>query len=71
MSNVSQVHKLLLHNQQLHLPGANFYQSLAGQVSSQRVKMFIDTFVKHDTERYNSLDHYIGKAPTKILNTYF
>lgn len=71
MSNFSQVHELLLHNQQLHSRTADFYQALAGEANSERVKMFLDTLVKHETELSNSLHNYIEKAPAKILNTYF
>jgi hypothetical protein len=71
MSNFSQVHELLLHNQQLHARAANFYSDLANGANSERVKMFLNTLVKHETELSSSLHDYIEKAPAKILNTFF
>ncbi|MFT4938105.1 MAG: hypothetical protein ACI88A_001128 [Paraglaciecola sp.] len=71
MSNFSQVHELLLHNQQLHARVAQFYQKLSSEATSERVKMFLNTLVKHESELSASLHTYIDDAPAKILTTYF
>ena len=71
MSNFSQVHELLLHNQQLHARTEKFYMSLSNAASNERVKMLLNTLVKHESELSCSLQAYIEKAPSKILNTYF
>lgn len=71
MSNFSQVHELLLHNQQLHARTAEFYRILSNEANSERVKMLLNTLVKHESELSSSLHTYIAKAPDKILNTYF
>ena len=71
MNNFSQVHELLLHNQQLHARTAEFYGTLSKEAQSERVKMLLNTLVKHETELSSSLQAYIEKAPKKILNTYF
>ena len=71
MSNFSQVHDLLLHNQQLHSRVADFYKSLSSKAKNERVKMFLDTLLKHESELASSLHIYIDKTPAKILTTYF
>ncbi|MGK0409642.1 MAG: hypothetical protein ACJASB_001798 [Shewanella psychromarinicola] len=71
MSNFSQVHELLLHNQQLHARTAAFYRVLSKDAKSERVKMLLNTLVKHESDLSSSLHAYIVKAPNKILNTYF
>jgi len=71
MSNFSQVHELLLHNQQLHARASEFYSELSNQAKSERVRMLLKTLVKHESELSSSLKAYIEKAPDKILNTYF
>ena len=71
MSNFSQVHELLLHNQQLHTRTAEFYRGLSNEAKSERVKMLLNTLVKHESDLSSSLQAYIVKAPKKILNTYF
>jgi hypothetical protein len=71
MSNFSQVHELLLHNQQLHARTEKFYISLSKEADNERVKMLLNTLVKHESELSSSLGAYIEKAPEKILNTYF
>ena len=71
MSNFSQVRELLLHNQQLHARTREFYSVLAVQAQSERVKMLLNTLVKHESELSSSLQAYVEKAPNKILNTYF
>jgi hypothetical protein len=71
MSNFSQVRDLLLHNQQLHARVAEFYESLCSEAKSERVKMLLNTLVKHESELATSLHTYIDKAPAKILNTFF
>jgi hypothetical protein len=71
MSNFSQVHDLRLHNQQLHARVAKFYKTLSSEATSERVRMFLNTLVKHESELLASLRTYIDKAPAKILNTYF
>jgi hypothetical protein len=71
MSNFSQVHELLLHNQQLHARTAEFYRVLSNEAKSERVTMLLNTLVKHESELSSSLQAYIEKAPSKILNTYF
>ena len=71
MSNFSQVHELLLHNQNLHTRTGEFYSVLSNQANSERVKLLLNTLVKHESELSSSLKAYIKKAPNKILNTYF
>lgn len=71
MSNFSQVHELLLHNQQLHARTAEFYGVLSNEAKNERVKMLLNTLIKHESELSSSLHAYIVKAPDKILNTYF
>ena len=71
MSNFSQVHELLLHNQHLHTRTGNFYGILSNQAKNERVKMLLNTLLKHESEMSSSLKAYIKKAPSKILNTYF
>jgi hypothetical protein len=71
MSNFSQVHELLLHNQQLHARTGEFYNVLSNEAKSERVKLLLNTLVKHESELSSSLQAYIEKAPDKILNTYF
>ena len=71
MSNFSQIHELLLHNQHLHARTGQFYSDLSLQAENERVKMLLNTLVKHETELSSSLKAYIEKAPAKILNTYF
>jgi len=71
MSNFSQVHELLLHSQQLHTRTGKFYSVLANHAKNERVKMLLNTLVKHESELSSSLQAYINKAPNKILNTYF
>ena len=71
MSNFSQVHELLLHNQHLHARTGEFYTFLSNQAKNERVKMLLNTLVKHESELSSSLQAYIEKAPAKILNTYF
>ena len=71
MSHFSQVQDLLLHNQQLHACTASFYDELSGEAESERVIMFLNTLVKHESEMTLSLQSYIEKASIKILNTYF
>jgi hypothetical protein len=71
MSNFSQVHELLLHNQHLHTRTAEFYRILSNQAKNERVKLLLNTLVKHESEMSSSLQAYIKKAPDKILNTYF
>lgn len=71
MSNFSQVHELLQHNQQLHSRTEKFYGALSDQANNERVKMLLNTLVKHESELSASLKAYINKAPSKILNTYF
>jgi hypothetical protein len=71
MSNFSQVHELLQHNQQLHARTAAFYRVLSNDAKSERVKMLLNTLVKHESDLSSSLQAYIVKAPDKILNTYF
>ena len=71
MSNFSQVHELLLHNQQLHTRTGEFYAALSHEAKNERVKMLLNTLVKHESEQSSSLQAYIEKAPDKILNTYF
>tara|TARA_B110000879_G_C11121254_1_gene491925 strand:- start:710 stop:1168 length:459 start_codon:yes stop_codon:yes gene_type:complete len=71
MSHFSQVQDLLLHNQQLHARTASFYDELSGEADGERVKMFLNTLVKHETQLSNSMQNYVKKAPAKILNTFF
>ncbi|MFT5675992.1 MAG: hypothetical protein ACI808_001928 [Paraglaciecola sp.] len=71
MNNFSQVHDLLLRNQQLHARVAEFYKKLSTEATSERVKMFLNTLVKHESDLSASLHTYIDKAPAKILNTFF
>ena len=71
MSHFSQVQDLLLHNQQLHARTASFYDELSGEADGERVKMFLNTLVKHETQLSNSMKSYVQKAPAKILNTFF
>ena len=71
MSHFSQVQHLLLHNQQLHARTASFYDELSGEADGERVKMFLNTLVKHETQLSNSMKSYVQKAPAKILNTFF
>ena len=71
MSNFSQVHELLQHNQQLHARTATFYRVLSNDAKSERVKMLLNTLVKHESDLSSSLHAYVVKAPDKILNTYF
>jgi signal transduction protein with GAF and PtsI domain len=71
MNNFSQVHELLQHNQQLHARTANFYSALSNEAKCERVKMLLNTLVKHESDLSSSLQAYIKKAPDKILNTYF
>jgi hypothetical protein len=71
MSNFSQVHELLLHNQQLHARTSAFYIFLSNQAQNERVKLLLNTLVKHESEMSSSMQVYIEKASVKILNTYF
>ena len=71
MSNFSQVNELLRHNQQLHARTATFYLVLSSQAQNERVKLLLNTLVKHESEMASSLLFYIEKASIKILNTYF
>jgi len=71
MSNFFQLHELRLHNQQLHTRTGEFYGPLSHEAKSERVKMLLNTLVKHASELSSSLKDYIEKAPYKILNTYF
>lgn len=71
MSNFSQVHELLLHNQQLHARTEKYYRVLSSGAKSERVKLLLNTLVKHESELSSSLQAYIEKAPKKVLNTYF
>ncbi|MBL4631013.1 MAG: hypothetical protein JKY14_07585 [Paraglaciecola sp.] len=71
MSNFSQVHELLLHSQQLHARTGEFYKVISDQAKNERVKLLLNTLVKHETELSSSLEAYIEKAPNKILNTFF
>jgi signal transduction protein with GAF and PtsI domain len=71
MSNFSQVHDLLLHNEQLHARVAEYYKKLSSEAENERVKMFLNTLVKHESELSSSLHSYIDKAPAKILTTFF
>ena len=71
MSNFSQVYDLLLDNQQLHARVAGFYNTLSTEATSERVKMFLNALVKHESELSASLLTYTDKAPAKILHTFF
>jgi len=71
MSNFSQVNELLQHNQQLHARTAAFYLVLSNQAQNERIKLLLNTLVKHESEMTLSLQSYIEKASIKILNTYF
>ena len=71
MSNFSQVYELLLHNQRLHARTESFYIALSNEAKSERIKMLLNTLVKHESALSSSLKTYIEKAPDKILNTYF
>ena len=71
MSNFSQVHELLLHNQQLHARTGEFYTVLSNQAKNERVQLLLNTLVKHESQQSSSLQSYIEKAPEKVLNTYF
>ena len=69
MSNFSQVHEVLLHNQLLHARTGEFYTTLSKNAENERVQMLLNTLVKHESGLSNSLKIYIEKAPAKILNT--
>lgn len=71
MSNFSQVRELLQHNQQLHSRTAQFYIDLSKEASDERVKMLLNTLVKHEQALATELKNYMQQAPFKILNTYF
>jgi hypothetical protein len=71
MSNFSQVFELLLHNQHLHTRTGEFYNALSNGAKNERVKLLLNTLVKHESKLSSLLQTYIQKAPDKILNTFF
>ena len=71
MSNFSQVHELLLHNQQLHQRNGHFYTELSSSFKSERIKQLLSTLVMQETELSSSLKAYFEKALGKFLNSYF
>ena len=71
MSNFSQVHELLQHNQGLHARAWEIYGFLSNKAKNERVKLLLNTLVKHESELLSSLQAYIEKAQSKILNTFF
>lgn len=70
MSNFSNIHDFLLHNQKLHSRIAGFYRDLSLKTNDERVKLLLNILQKHELKLVSSVGDYLEKASAKVLDTF-
>lgn len=71
MSNFSNVHDFLSHNQKSHTRIAEYYRQLSAGANGERVKMLLGILLKHESLLASSLSGYVAHASDKVRDTFF